>query len=414
MTKEQIHAEISAKIEGQGSAIDAGSALPSILRGILDIAEAGANVQSDYTQDDSTKPDYIKNKPALKPVATSGSYDDLTDKPTIPASPGTESVSVVVRGCKYVSDSVNEDAPVAGGKVVAKVFNPATKETAVSEYPIPATGIVTLTVPHGCVYQVHSEVTGLSASFRLVFTSCQTSRIIALWNTSLGVYKYGYQFANDGEDHYRGFPFLATDGTLSTDDAASEWDLQEGESGEESGWAGIAVCTAASSFLVAPGSLALDDNENPKGIVWSKQAFCKGVPGLPNLYELYGDDWQDYAKADFDGGLNYSKILASFPTADAATFCAELAAIQSEYYKNYYLGSAGEMFALYENREAYAAIQEDYTDCPALGTLYYWSSSVSDRWRAVGVLFYDGHVYYDRMNYGSYSVLALSAFQFDY
>ena len=45
-----------------------------------------AQVQSDWTQADNTKVDYIKNKPSLSTVATSGSYNDLTDKPTIPTN----------------------------------------------------------------------------------------------------------------------------------------------------------------------------------------------------------------------------------------------------------------------------------------------------------------------------------------
>ena len=40
--------------------------------------------QADWAETDTTDPSYIKNKPDLKPVATSGSYNDLTDKPTIP------------------------------------------------------------------------------------------------------------------------------------------------------------------------------------------------------------------------------------------------------------------------------------------------------------------------------------------
>ena len=40
--------------------------------------------QSDWDEADSSKPDYIKNKPNLAAVATSGSYDDLSDKPSIP------------------------------------------------------------------------------------------------------------------------------------------------------------------------------------------------------------------------------------------------------------------------------------------------------------------------------------------
>ena len=41
-------------------------------------------VQSDWTEVDTTAKSYIKNKPTLATVATSGDYDDLVDKPTIP------------------------------------------------------------------------------------------------------------------------------------------------------------------------------------------------------------------------------------------------------------------------------------------------------------------------------------------
>ena len=44
-----------------------------------------AQVQADYGQTDNTKIDYIKNKPNLATVATSGDYTDLINKPTIPA-----------------------------------------------------------------------------------------------------------------------------------------------------------------------------------------------------------------------------------------------------------------------------------------------------------------------------------------
>lgn len=48
--------------------------------------ESGAevNVQSDWSQANNTADDYIKNKPNLATVATSGSYTDLSNTPTIP------------------------------------------------------------------------------------------------------------------------------------------------------------------------------------------------------------------------------------------------------------------------------------------------------------------------------------------
>lgn len=47
---------------------------------------AEVNVQANWTQTTTTADDYIKNKPTLATVATSGSYNDLSNKPTIPAA----------------------------------------------------------------------------------------------------------------------------------------------------------------------------------------------------------------------------------------------------------------------------------------------------------------------------------------
>ena len=47
---------------------------------------AEVNVQANWTQTTTTADDYIKNKPNLATVATSGSYNDLSNKPTIPAA----------------------------------------------------------------------------------------------------------------------------------------------------------------------------------------------------------------------------------------------------------------------------------------------------------------------------------------
>jgi len=46
----------------------------------------GTQVQSNWTESDTTAVSYIQNKPNLATVATSGSYNDLTNTPTIPAA----------------------------------------------------------------------------------------------------------------------------------------------------------------------------------------------------------------------------------------------------------------------------------------------------------------------------------------
>lgn len=75
MTKDQIQALIDSAINGQGNQVDSGGKLAQILTGILKIAAAGGNVQSDWNQTDDKKEDYIKNKPSIPapytlPVAT--------------------------------------------------------------------------------------------------------------------------------------------------------------------------------------------------------------------------------------------------------------------------------------------------------------------------------------------------------
>lgn len=47
-------------------------------------AGAEVNVQSDWNESDNTSDAYIKNKPTLATVATTGSYPDLHNRPTIP------------------------------------------------------------------------------------------------------------------------------------------------------------------------------------------------------------------------------------------------------------------------------------------------------------------------------------------
>ena len=54
--------------------------------GFITIGDVPTQVQSNWTQTDNGQLDYIKNKPSLATVATSGSYTDLINKPTIPAA----------------------------------------------------------------------------------------------------------------------------------------------------------------------------------------------------------------------------------------------------------------------------------------------------------------------------------------
>ena len=87
----------------------------------VDGIEAGAevNVQPDWNQNDSVADDFVKNKPNLAAVATSGSYSDLTGTPTIPAA------------------QVNSDWNAVSG--IAEILNKPSLGTA-SALNVPASG----------------------------------------------------------------------------------------------------------------------------------------------------------------------------------------------------------------------------------------------------------------------------------
>lgn len=65
MDRNQIQALIDEKIAGQGNQVDAGGALAEILSQILNLAAAGANVQSDWNESSDDNPAFIKNKPTI-------------------------------------------------------------------------------------------------------------------------------------------------------------------------------------------------------------------------------------------------------------------------------------------------------------------------------------------------------------
>ena len=84
----------------------------TIQNNVISASGAAAQIQSDWAQNDSNSVDFIKNKPdlsvyaqssSLSTVATSGDYDDLLNKPTIPTVP--TNVSAFTNDAGYVVSS---------------------------------------------------------------------------------------------------------------------------------------------------------------------------------------------------------------------------------------------------------------------------------------------------------------------
>ena len=73
---------------------------------------AEQNVQSNWTETNTSSDAYIKNKPTLSTVATSGSYNDLSNKPTIPTVPsnlvtGSSNSYIIWTGTQSQYDAIS-------------------------------------------------------------------------------------------------------------------------------------------------------------------------------------------------------------------------------------------------------------------------------------------------------------------
>lgn len=81
-------------IIGNSSGTNTGLMTPESFNKLKNI-ESGAevNVQADWTQSNTASDSYIKNKPNLKPVATSGKFNDLSNKPTLSSTAGKVTLS---------------------------------------------------------------------------------------------------------------------------------------------------------------------------------------------------------------------------------------------------------------------------------------------------------------------------------
>lgn len=81
-------------IIGNSSETDIGLMTPELFNKLKNIASgAEVNVQADWAQTNTASDSYIKNKPNLKPVATSGKFNDLSSKPTLSSTVGKVTLS---------------------------------------------------------------------------------------------------------------------------------------------------------------------------------------------------------------------------------------------------------------------------------------------------------------------------------
>ncbi len=104
--KNEVRTEYNSKVNAiEGMGLSENSFSNEEKQKLSSIEEgAEVNVTPDWNEDDKNAKAYIKNKPSLSLVATSGSYKDLSDKPTIDLSFNRESDNA--QSGKAVSEAI--------------------------------------------------------------------------------------------------------------------------------------------------------------------------------------------------------------------------------------------------------------------------------------------------------------------
>ena len=125
------------KINKFASVADFEAAQAQSLIGADEISFIDEAMQVDWSQSDDTEPDYIKNKPDLKPVATSGSYNDLTNKPTIPSAPGTLNTTATT------AQSTSSSEALSGNVTLHKIAKTGSYSDLIGKPTIPAAQVNT-------------------------------------------------------------------------------------------------------------------------------------------------------------------------------------------------------------------------------------------------------------------------------
>ena len=129
----------------------------------LDGITAGAepNVQADWSQTDSSADDFIKNKPNLAAVATSGSYVDLSNKPTIPSK-----TSDLTNDSGFITDVPYASRTAAG--IIKACYSANSPVDFTVQFDVPhynrADSVITVSVP-----MIHGESNNIDAQWLPAF-----------------------------------------------------------------------------------------------------------------------------------------------------------------------------------------------------------------------------------------------------
>ena len=163
-------------------------------------AGAEVNVQSDWNQTTTTADDYIKNKPTLAAVATSGSYEDLSNKPTIPTV-NNATLTIQKNGTTVKTFTAN-----ASTNVTANIIVPTKTSDITNDSNFVASGDLATVATSGSYNDLTNKPTVPEIKKRTGATT--TTNITPLYVAGDGTTTTPMALKTHGDSHFGSFAYV--------------------------------------------------------------------------------------------------------------------------------------------------------------------------------------------------------------
>lgn len=180
--------------------------------GTWKVPAGGSSVQSDWNEADSTSDAYINNKPTLAAVATSGSYNDLTNKPTI-----NNSSSIFFGTCSSAADAQTKEVTISDQDFTLKTgVIIAVKFTNTNTYSVTEENPITLNVNNTGAKQIYYSVSDANTGTSTIIYGLANRYAYYIYNENDDLWVWLSHGADTNSTYSAGTAALLTAGTNTT------------------------------------------------------------------------------------------------------------------------------------------------------------------------------------------------------
>lgn len=344
---------------------------------------------------------YIGDK-LLSNVATSGSYNDLTDKPTIPTAVTESTVS----GWGFTKNTGTITGVSANGTSVAT--------SGVANIPAASTSAYGVTKLSSSISSTSTTLAATASSVKAAYDLANGKQEKLVSGTNIKTIN-GESILGEGNIVINSSSSEETTIDNGVYAVTADEKLIDYNEADES-CIGVALIAGEHKFMIAKSDATDGTNTT---LYWGKNLFQKDVAGITNTSgsgyigegKTYGTDfttWSTGPVVDFNGAANTAAIIAGYTehgvSMDARDMCTVLNTFNtSDSYNDWYVPACGQLALMYLAKTDINAALANIGGT-AFESNSYWSSSENDASYAWRVNFNYGYVNLSNKGYDAFRV----------